>query len=209
MIIIISIFLVEDPGQARGPEGLGVCVGAGALGAPRPGSRLRPIAADFLWGPEARNYPLNIHPQTVFGVLKPIFRRNTKREEVFNPVSGDERSWEVVESYEYPAKADTRSEDERLEDELNYYVRQLAWDKRNEEDPDLGICFELEELMRFERISGITTDCTRIREVLCGLTDMAVNFKEGQVYVVIDEDGSESNLSGYLSDVDECYDVEL
>ena len=61
MIIIISIFLVEDPGQARGPEGLGVCVGAGALGAPRPGSRLRPIAADFLWGPEARNYPLNIH----------------------------------------------------------------------------------------------------------------------------------------------------
>ena len=67
-----------------------------------------------------------------------IFRRNTKREEVFNPVSGDERSWEVVESYEYPAKADTRSEDERLEDELNYYVRQLAWDKRNEEDPDLA-----------------------------------------------------------------------
>lgn len=117
-----------------------------------------------------------------------IFRRNETfkpTEKIFEPIL-HAQGWKLLIEYLYPAKCDTRSQDQRLKDELNYYTRQLAWEKRGDQDDEGGVWIKLEDLILFPKVSEITTKIDRLGEVLAEV-GLNVDISKNEVYFVFEE----------------------
>ena len=96
-------------------------------------------------------------------------------------------SWQLVAREEWPVKRpETRSRDQVLGDELEYYLRQLTWDRRGEE----RVLVELAHLLTFQSVAKITVEVEEVARVLesrghrvCrveGVVEMAEQEKESE-----------------------------
>ena len=117
------------------------------------------------------------------------------------PSSSDDLSaggWSLVLREDYPVvRREERSREEVLGDELSYYLRQLAWDRRGEET----VLVHLEELLGFDGVSRITQDVEEVGRVL-GERGLKVDTIKG-VVVVEEEEREESDES---EEERECYE---
>ena len=98
--------------------------------------------------------------------------------------------WSLVLREDYPVeRREERSREEVLGDELSYYLRQLAWDRRGEET----VVVHLEELLWFDSVSRITQDVEEVGRVLSERGLMVDTIKG--VVVVEEEEREESDES--------------
>jgi len=114
-------------------------------------------------------------------------------------------SWSLVRRFSYPARVDLRSRGVRLLHEVEYHLRQLVWDIRQEEVEGERVDVVLGHLLKFDGVSSLTQDVREVGQVLKEVGH-EVDFVRGTVTVKIEEEpDSDEEEDDYVWNVDsEC-----